>query len=352
MDSTNTITTINQLTPDILLHITEYLDIKSVFALSMSCKSLSSLISDERVLRRLVKSDYKITYKDPSLTWRQLYQQLQRHQISLCPHLGAIPNELAKSKQQLSANHLQQPSPCDSCQINKVTFLSLHPASDKQVCRSCASKEEGPSAVQYNLDTQSLYCFKCSRQVGGDGTNENEKYKASITLDQLKVEPVSSTPSDVTKGTTTDTTIAITNHHDQQEQENLDQRRKTEQMLYVQELRQEDMSLKHYLVEKSWGRAWMLFRTREGSPAPGQITNNKLTRSNGTLDPNIRIPIDKYRPSPETHADIVSQNLWSYLEKTYGVQGKAYSEDDLQGPEYARLRMCVDDFKRSIELYP
>ncbi|ORZ20508.1 hypothetical protein BCR42DRAFT_322707 [Absidia repens] len=135
-------------------------------------------------------------------------------------------------------------------------------------------------------------------------------------------------------------------------QENVDQRRKAEQLLYVQELRQEDMTRKYYLVEKSWGRAWMLFRTREGSPSPGPITNNKLARGNGTLDPNIRIPMDKYRPAPETHADIISENLWTYLEKTYGVLGQAYSEDDIQGPEYTRLRICVNDFKHSVELYP
>lgn len=64
----------------------------------------------------------------------------------------------------------------------------------------------------------------------------------------------------------------------------------------------------------------------EGSPSPGPITNNKLARSNGTLDPNIRIPMDKFRPAPETHADIVSERLWKYLEKAYGVQGRAYSE--------------------------
>lgn len=36
--------------------------------------------------------------------------------------------------------------------------------------------------------------------------------------------------------------------------------------------------------------------------------------------------MDKFRPSPETHGDIVSERLWSYLVKAYGVQGRAYSE--------------------------
>lgn len=111
----------------------------------------------------------------------------------------------------------------------------------------------------------------------------------------------------------------------------------------------------------------------EGSPLPGRITNNKLARNNGSLDPSIRLPMDKYRPSPETHADIVSEKLWFYLEKVYGVQGKAYSEgkrersegkryrvsytdlpcvDDLQFPEYARLRAYIDDYKNSILNYP
>lgn len=81
--------------------------------------------------------------------------------------------------------------------------------------------------------------------------------------------------------------------------------------------------------------------------------------------------MDKYRPSPETHADIVSERLWSYLVRAYGVQGRAYSEgkkrsgdmsveafthiyilDDIIAPEYARLRVYVDDYKKSIHLYP
>lgn len=46
-------------------------------------------------------------------------------------------------------------------------------------------------------------------------------------------------------------------------EDDLDKRRKAEQFLYIQELRREDMSLMHYLVEKQWGRNWMLFRTRK-----------------------------------------------------------------------------------------
>jgi len=38
--------------------------------------------------------------------------------------------------------------------------------------------------------------------------------------------------------------------------------------------------------------------------------------------------MDKYRPSPETHGDIVSEKLWRYLAKAYGVQGRAYSEGE------------------------
>ena len=59
---------------------------------------------------------------------------------------------------------------------------------------------------------------------------------------------------------------------------------------------------------------------------PGKISNQKLARNNGSLDPSIRLPVDKYRPAPETHADIVSEKLWLYLQKAYGVQGKPYSE--------------------------
>lgn len=64
----------------------------------------------------------------------------------------------------------------------------------------------------------------------------------------------------------------------------------------------------------------------EGTPLPGRITNQKLARSNGSLNPNIRLPVDKFRPAPDTNADIVSEKLWSYLQKAYGLQGRAFSE--------------------------
>ena len=207
-----------------------------------------------------------------------------------------------------------------------------------QACLEQPVEDDEHFGVQLELATGNLYCFKCNNAP----VRLDHLEKAQHIMEFLK------TPE---------------SEHD------LDKRRKAEHLLYVQELRREDMSLKHYLVEKNWGRTWMLFRTRklsfyhvrspayfiligEGSPLPGKISNIRLARQNGTLDPNIRLPMDKFRPSPETHGDIVSEKLWSYLVKAYGVQGRAYSEDDIIAPEYARLRVYVDDYKKSIHLYP
>jgi hypothetical protein len=132
---------IERLTPDILLHITHYLNVKSILALSLTSKKFSGLIGDERVLRHLVKTDYNITYKEPLLTWRQLYLQLQRHQISLCPHLGAIPDELTTSKRRLATTDPRRP--CDLCQTNPATFLSLNPSSDREGKENGTAVSEG-----------------------------------------------------------------------------------------------------------------------------------------------------------------------------------------------------------------
>lgn len=75
-----------------------------------------------------------------------------------------------------------------------------------------------------------MYCFKCPRLL-----------EASDDKVQRMVEYITAPASS----------------------DDLDKRRKAEHQLYVQELRREDMSLKHYLVEKQWGRTWMLFRTRK-----------------------------------------------------------------------------------------
>lgn len=63
--------------------------------------------------------------------------------------------------------------------------------------------------------------------------NKNEVYRANGYMEKLDMEP------------------------------SLDRRRKAEHMLYIQELRREDMSIRHFLLEKNWARAWMMFRTRK-----------------------------------------------------------------------------------------
>ncbi|KAI9311299.1 hypothetical protein BX666DRAFT_1833301, partial [Dichotomocladium elegans] len=214
---------------------------------------------------------------------------------------------------------------CDVCQSEDAPYLDMTPNSDTHACRSCVSNPEQNLSIVMEWATGAFWCLKCKEvmhKLGGENANPNEDYKVRTTLEYMDAE------------------------------ESLDERRKAEHQLYVQELRREDMNIKHYLIEKNWARSWMMFRTREGSPLPGRITNQKLARQNGTLNPNIRLPVDKYRPAPETHADIISEKLWKYLYKIYGVSGKIYSEDDVQYPEYTRLKAYIDHFKSSILAYP
>ncbi|KAI8979771.1 hypothetical protein BDF20DRAFT_871562 [Mycotypha africana] len=218
---------------------------------------------------------------------------------------------------------------CDICHKKSVEFLNMSVITHSEACTDCLSQtdveDDNHYPIQLHLESCELYCFKCGEGKPRKLTVEKDGNDVRAILDYIKA-PESA--------------------------DDLDKRRKAEQQLYIQELRREDMTLMHYLVEKQWGRTWMLFRNREGSPLPTKITNNKLARMNGTLDPNIRLPMDKYRPSPETHGDIISEKLWGYLSKAYGVLGRAYNEDDIIAPEYARLRVYVDDFKKSIDLYP
>ncbi|KAI9315679.1 hypothetical protein BX666DRAFT_1842935, partial [Dichotomocladium elegans] len=236
---------------------------------------------------------------------------------------------LSEAKRVILQAALNNSFPCDSCHQDDAMLLTLSPDSNILACRSCFSKEQVANQARfpigYELSTRKLWCFECKEPPHEVDGNEDEQHRVKEIVESLNKE----------------TTV--------------ERRRKAEHALYIQELRCEDMSGTHYLLEKNWARTWMLFRTREGSPLPGKITNNKLTRSNGSLDPTIRLPKDKYRPSPETHADIVSERLWSYLSKAYGVQGRPFHEGkfrDLQYPEYARLRAYINDFKKSILAYP
>ncbi|CAO3702006.1 unnamed protein product [Rhizopus stolonifer] len=290
-------------------------------------------MEDDLAFKDLVERDFALTEKTPEESWAQMYERLKAEKkedqpvMNGCTHELNYPEATASSifeiKKVLYKSYLKSTSLCDICGTQDAAYLNMNPGCHSEACRTCLGKfvdDEEHYPTQLELGTADLYCFKCS-----------EPHKIEGTPTTSKVQEVLNAP--------------------ESEQE-LDLRRKAEHLLYIQELRREEMSLKHYFVEKQWGRTWMMFRTREGSPLPGRITNNKLARGNNTLDPNVRLPMDKYRPSPETHADIISIKLWNYLEKAYGVQGKAYNEDDIIAPEYARLRVYVDDFKKSIDLYP
>ncbi|CEI94354.1 hypothetical protein RMCBS344292_08566 [Rhizopus microsporus] len=327
---------IEKFNAEIISRVTTFLDLPSILQLTLTSKSFCHLMKDEFVFKRLVERDFGITDKKPEESWVKIYKQLKTGNDQTttmngndCPHHLDYPEAtsalIIEIKRVLYKSYQQNPSLCDICQTQNATYLNMHPGCHSEACRTCLDNfvdDEEHYPIQLELDTGNLYCFQCTQ---GQPYEIDGSSKTSAILSSLNAP---------------------------ESDQELDLRRKAEHLLYIQELRREEMSLKHYFVEKQWGRLWMLFRTREGSPLPGRVTNNKLARSNGTLDPNIRLPMDKYRPSPETHADIVSVKLWRYLEKAYGVQGKAYNEDDIIAPEYARLRVYVDDFKKSIDLYP
>ncbi|KAI7857226.1 hypothetical protein BDC45DRAFT_436072 [Circinella umbellata] len=327
LNNHNQVYGIQRLSPELTLQLILLLNSRDVIAFALTCKHFSDFIlKNDSVFEQLVERDYGVNYKRPDVeeSWKSLYiDQYTRKAPICCRHLSRVQDEPSETKRVIYRVAKQQPTmKCDFCHSEEAVYLTMNPFSESQACRSCVKVKttEEPFPVQLEVATGNLWCLDDSYEE----SNLNEQYKVNMVLNNLKEEKEGS----------------------------LDRRRKAEHQLYVQELRREDMKLKHYLVEKQWGRTWMLFRTREGSPLPTKISNHKLARSNGSLDPSIRLPVDKYRPAPETHADIVSEKLFLYLQKAYGVQGRSYSEDDLQYPEYARLRGYIDDFKTSILAYP
>lgn len=382
---------LQKLTTEVLVHVASFLDLASIVQLSMAGKPYSHLIKDERLFKQLNKRDFRVSEKSPEQTWLSMYKQLNDTDAvmaeasfsseppapseAVAPTVA--PSEAAAPTQQPASDTTIQPTTdttdiapatskdiiqetatdacphfeplsefarevkkilfkseeaylCDVCSNNPAAYLSMHHDDHTGACLSCLTQplegqQQAHYPIQLELVTGDVYCFKCHPGKPRKLDAARDGQVIQDTIDYIR---------------------------ESESMEDLEKRRKTEQALYVQELRREDMSLKHYLVEKQWGRTWMSFRTREGAPLPTKITQSRLARSNGTLDPNIRLPMDKYRPCPETHGDIVSEKLWRYLAKAYGVQGRAYSEDDIIAPEYARIRVYVDDYKKSIHLYP
>ncbi|KAI8641019.1 hypothetical protein BD408DRAFT_418950 [Parasitella parasitica] len=360
---------LEKLTAEALVNVASFLDLASILQLSLTGKPFCHLIRDELVFKQLNKRAFHVIEKGPEQTWLSVYKHLdtqtvpttetpnvQQNQTSQsysgqpvadttqntmptvtetlhqtaeesmtdpCPHfvkLADIPLDAKKIIFKSEESYL-----CDLCANKPATYLSMGQDDYTGACLSCLSQPVDCPPIQLELVTGDLYCFKCHHGQPRKLNGQRDGQLVQDTIDYIR---------------------------DPESMEDLEKRRKIEQSLYVQELRREDMSLKHYLVEKQWGRTWMSFRTREGAPLPTKITQQRLSRANGSLDPNIRLPMDKYRPCPETHGDIVSEKLWRYLAKAYGVQGRAYNEDDIIAPEYARIRVYVDDFKKSIHLYP
>ncbi|CDS04575.1 hypothetical protein LRAMOSA07204 [Lichtheimia ramosa] len=321
---------LQRLSPELMLQIVLSLQVKDILALALTCRQLADFVlHNDLVFKRLMQRDYGITYKRPDQvqSWIDFYKSLYQHpnaSLACCRHVSDISSEPAETKRVLYRALRDNSFKCDVCHTENAGFLDML-QTDVTACISCVKNPANQLSIVLECATGNMYCLKCKDELHKLGTtqsNPNEQYKIKAVMDHMNGA------------------------------ESLDNRRKAEHLLYIQELRREDMTLKHYLVEKNWGRTWMVFRTREGTPLPGRITNQKLARSNGSLNPNIRLPVDKFRPAPDTNADIVSEKLWSYLQKAYGLQGRAFSEDDLQYPEYTRLRAYIEHFKSSPLAYP
>jgi hypothetical protein len=117
--------TFQSLSPEILLLVTSFLDVKTLLQLSCTSKAYSHLITDEQVYRGLVDRAFRVNYKNEAKTWRELYKQLSAHQLDICPHLSLIADDESETKRIVF--RALRPTVCDVCSLQPAVYLSMSP---------------------------------------------------------------------------------------------------------------------------------------------------------------------------------------------------------------------------------
>lgn len=209
---------------------------------------------EDTTQEEVVKQEEEITQEEPTAS-NGIPEQQETTYIednSECPHLNQVSDSVNEIKRIIYKSGNQ--SLCDLCLSQTASYLNMSDNCHYEgkyrydlvisvytdmrfiACRQCLESnlvDDEHFPIQFELSTGDMYCFKCNP---GHPRKLIDSEKVESIVEYIKA-PASS--------------------------DDLDKRRKAEHQLYVQELRREDMSLKHYLVEKQWGRTWMLFRTRK-----------------------------------------------------------------------------------------
>ena len=140
MNNISSHTSIQRLSPELILQVVLFLEPKAVVELGLTCHQFADFLFDKKsgvVFRRLVERDFGITYKQPSNnnnnehneTWIAFYKDLYAHNDILssycCCHLSRLPEEPSETKRVLYRQFQEHSFPCDLCHQQTADYLNL-----------------------------------------------------------------------------------------------------------------------------------------------------------------------------------------------------------------------------------
>ncbi|CAO3627472.1 unnamed protein product [Cunninghamella blakesleeana] len=317
---------------ELLTCIAGHLPVEDLQVFSQVCHKFAIIAHSDSVWKEQVYNNFGITYKLPEETWKTMYNKKveDSHNNKLCPHVGCVGSEelapYVKRYQQI-LNWLPKNLNCGTCGSNQAEqglCLYIWKGNIRLRCRDCAyrfhSAEPNRHGILFRTNVLQMFCFVCNRLLGETRGDPSEAYYVNSLLEQL----------------TRDSDLG---------QQAMEQKKQCmrERILHREETDRAYIleSEPYYLIERVWLCSWFL-RLCDGRIGVGPINNRPLATSDkdDTLNPKA-----KPKGNFSGGFGVCSPKLWHYLVETYGLEGKAYTSDDIKGPEYDELRQAIVDWR-------
>ncbi|KAI8149666.1 hypothetical protein BJV82DRAFT_662952 [Fennellomyces sp. T-0311] len=320
-----------ELNNELLTSIAAHLSVEDLRTFSIVCHRFALIAHDDATWREMLHNAFGVTYKLPEQTWKQQYERKcndpQNNRI--CPHLGMVSRKSLQPYISPYNNVMHRPPPqhnCATCGQNHYDSglcLYIYKGNIRIRCKECAYRFHAMApnrhGILLRIPVLQMYCFTCSRQLGELRGDETEEHYVDYLLEALTQD------SDIGRN----------------------QLAKRRQCMFERELHVNEADRKSvlestpcfYFIDRMWLWAWFL-RLCDGKLATSEITNTLLEDESGKLNADARP-----RGGFTVAFSIVTPRLWNYLVDTYGLSGKAFQSNEIQGPEYAALWKSIDDWK-------
>ncbi|KAI8097882.1 uncharacterized protein B0P05DRAFT_522483 [Gilbertella persicaria] len=249
-----------------------------------------------------------IHYCAPDTTWKALYSSGTLDKM--CSHLDYSILQSVQKKKRLLWTHLQSAN-------NHV--MCLHPSCDfygsSDTCHEHYGQTKHALVLKLTrLHTLDIWCNSCRKTIGLDAFSDkdrpglrSEKYIMNRFVEDLTM--ISSTDSTDLR------TLVI----------------RGRQFVESHLLRYQSSQPTPHIIERNWFCSWLDFISGKTSQSPGPLTNDKLLRLDGTLDPTLCLGQD---------FELIANITRWYIERIYGLHkdSRILSIEKIEHePEYCRL---------------